>query len=145
MVHLIGDMHQPLHNINDNDAGGNGKIVRFFELQGFNGGPPNLHEVWDDGIIEHSGTTFAQFVASLGAPNGADVDTIVAITNPVTWVQDAHQLAQGAYQALPEPNANDVYILDQDSKYFDAGLKVVNMQLRKAGLRLGRALEKSLG
>ena len=145
VVHLIGDMHQPLHNIDDNDAGGNGKTVRFFGLQGFNGGPPNLHEVWDEGIIIHSGKSMSQFVASLGAPDSNDVADIIAVTNPIAWVQEAHLLAQQAYEALPEPNADDVYVLDQDSTYFDKGIIVVNKQLRKAGLRLGRAIEKALG
>jgi hypothetical protein len=138
----LADIHQPLHNVDDNDAGGNGKVVKFFALQVFNGGPPNLHQVWDEGIIERDGKTVAQLIESLGK-DGNDVTTIIAVTNPITWVQDAHKLAQDAYQRLPEPNSDDVFVLDEN--YFNAGLPVVTGQLRKAGLRLGRVLEKALG
>jgi hypothetical protein len=142
IIHLIGDMHQPLHNINDNDSGGNGKTVRFFDLIGFDGGKPNLHEVWDSGIILHSGQSVNQFVTALGPQN--DPNSIAAIiqpTNPITWVEEAHKLAQDAYHALPHPNNNHIYILDANNNYFNAGLQVVKTQLRRGGLRLGRTLE----
>lgn len=49
LMHLLGDMHQPLHNINAfaakfprGDAGGNAVNVTFAGLQG------NLHEFWDN-------------------------------------------------------------------------------------------------
>ena len=64
--------------------------------------------------------------------------------NPITWVEEAHKVAQDAYHALPHPNNNQIYILDANNNYFNAGLKVVNMQLRRGGLRLGRALEVAL-
>jgi hypothetical protein len=140
IVHLVGDMHQPLHNIDDNDAGGNGKIVSFFGLQGFKGGPPNLHEVWDDGIIEHSGMSLSQFITTLTPQNDSNVSL-----NPIVWAQESHALAQEAYKRLPQPNAQDVYILDSDSSYFDAGLPVVKNQLAKGGLRLAKALKIFLG
>jgi hypothetical protein len=144
IVHIVGDIHQPLHNVDDKDAGGNGKIVKFFDLQGFHGGPPNLHEVWDSGIIQHSGQSIDAFVSNLSAnlnpADDPDIDKDVKI-----WVLASHKLAVEAYGRLPEPNDKEVFVLDKDTTYFDIGLKVVNDQLRKAGLRLGRALEKALG
>ena len=43
LVHMVGDMHQPLHASDDNDAGGNRKLVLM------PGGkiPINLHLAWD--------------------------------------------------------------------------------------------------
>ena len=144
IVHLVGDMHQPLHNINDNDSGGNGKTVRFFDFIGFDGGQPNLHEVWDSGIILHTHQSVDQFVATLGTQNDPDIAAIIQPTNPITWVEEAHKLAQDAYHALPHPNNNQIYILDANNNYFNAGLQVVKTQLRRGGLRLGRALEVAL-
>lgn len=140
IVHLVGDIHQPLHNVNDDDAGGNGKPVRFFELKGYDGEPPNLHQVWDTGIILHSGKSVAQFITDLSGSDDPNISL-----NPIVWVQDAHKLAQDAYSRLPEPDADDVYVLDNDSSYYNASLPVVGIQLRKAGLRLGKTLEKALG
>ena len=149
IVHLVGDVHQPLHNIDDDDAGGNGKLVRFFKLKGWEGAPPNLHQVWDDGIIEENaeqnGQTLAQLVEELSRQDDtAAIDAIIKPINPIVWVEEAHKLAQHAYAILPEPNDNEVYILDNNTDYFKDGLPVVKSQLRKAGLRLGRALERAL-
>ena len=53
VVHLVGDLHQPLHNATDGDAGGNAKLVRFLA------GPrsrkrTNLHHIWDDVLMKDS-------------------------------------------------------------------------------------------
>ena len=42
VLHLVGDLHQPLHAANDHDAGGNRKQVA---ADGFR--PGNLHHFWD--------------------------------------------------------------------------------------------------
>lgn len=41
VVHLIGDLHQPLHAGDGTDRGGNDVKVKFFDTQ------TNLHSVWD--------------------------------------------------------------------------------------------------
>ncbi len=46
LIHLAGDLHQPLHFGRRSDRGGNDVNVRWF------GKPTNLHTVWDSGIIE---------------------------------------------------------------------------------------------
>ncbi len=45
LVHLVADVHQPLHAIADN-RGGNDAIVRF------NGRQTNLHRLWDGDMID---------------------------------------------------------------------------------------------
>ena len=46
VVHLVGDLHQPLHVGRGADRGGNKIEVTWF------GKPSNLHKVWDDGLID---------------------------------------------------------------------------------------------
>src|SRR5258706_6059999 len=46
LVHFIGDVHQPMHCVDRNDAGGGQLAVTFF------GQSTNLHLVWDVGLIE---------------------------------------------------------------------------------------------
>jgi hypothetical protein len=48
LVHLIGDLHQPLHCGYKDDAGGNKIRVVFF------GNVTNLHAVWDTYMIEYA-------------------------------------------------------------------------------------------
>jgi hypothetical protein len=47
LVHLVADLHQPLHAIAD-DKGGNDVIVQF------NGRQTNLHRLWDVDLIERA-------------------------------------------------------------------------------------------
>src|SRR6185295_5248767 len=46
VVHLVGDLHQPLHVSHGEDKGGNDIQVTFF------GRPTNLHRLWDSDMIE---------------------------------------------------------------------------------------------
>lgn len=46
LIHLVGDLHQPLHYGRRSDRGGNDVSVRWF------GKPTNLHAVWDSSIIQ---------------------------------------------------------------------------------------------
>src|SRR5205085_11694130 len=51
LIHLIGDIHQPLHAIANGDRGGNCVPVTWFgqtpQAEGNGGASPNLHGVWD--------------------------------------------------------------------------------------------------
>jgi hypothetical protein len=60
LIHFVGDMHQPLHAINNADNGGNCVPVRYFrhepllsplhpEREDYS---PNLHQIWDTEIVE---------------------------------------------------------------------------------------------
>ncbi|MGH9427876.1 MAG: S1/P1 nuclease, partial [Terriglobia bacterium] len=45
LVHLVADLHQPMHCIDNNDRGGNDVAVTFF------GEPDTLHSVWDFDLL----------------------------------------------------------------------------------------------
>jgi hypothetical protein len=60
LVHFVGDLHQPLHAINNGDNGGNCVPVKYFhheplpnpsrpEREDYS---PNLHQIWDTEIVE---------------------------------------------------------------------------------------------
>ena len=59
VLHLVGDMHQPLHEEDNNDRGGNCVPVSFLNHKAEerpNGGyGPNLHGVWDTELVEKIG------------------------------------------------------------------------------------------
>jgi hypothetical protein len=55
IIHFVGDLHMPLHAINNNDEGGNCVPVRYFRRRPHehnNSYSPNLHAVWDTDIVE---------------------------------------------------------------------------------------------
>lgn len=53
LVHVVGDIHQPLHVGNDYDRGGNACLVRYT-----NGQTGNFHSFWDDNMVTDLGLTF---------------------------------------------------------------------------------------
>src|SRR6266516_2237538 len=68
VVHLVGDLHQPLHCADNNDRGGNDVAVTFFgEADSAGGTHWNLHSVWDTGLIGHRNLTDAAYASRLSA------------------------------------------------------------------------------
>jgi len=59
VVHLVGDLHQPLHVGKCCDRGGNDVKVTWF------GKPTNLHAVWDSELVDEEQLSFSELAAKL--------------------------------------------------------------------------------
>src|SRR5215210_8108443 len=59
VLHLVGDIHQPLHAANNGDKGGNDTQVRL------EGAGTNLHAAWDGKLIETTGLDERGYLARL--------------------------------------------------------------------------------
>ncbi len=55
LVHLVGDLHQPLHVGNGLDKGGNSIKLKWF------GENTNLHSIWDTKLIEHQKLSYTEY------------------------------------------------------------------------------------
>ena len=55
LVHLIGDLHQPLHVGNGTDRGGNDVKVKWF------GEATNLHNIWDTRLINLQELSYTEY------------------------------------------------------------------------------------
>ena len=66
LIHLVGDMHMPMHIGDNRDRGGNDTQVRWFDRGS------NMHRVWDSGIIDRVHKSEAAWVVDLG-----ELDTVV--------------------------------------------------------------------
>lgn len=169
VIHFIGDMHQPLHDVDNNDHGGNCVPVAFFGAQPQLRNPqsesyaPNLHGVWDTDILVRSMNSetvqqiaadlekkFAQQVADL-KKQPADFDA---------WAWQSHELAeQVVYGKLPvlDPAeqpvkintcADDNHVAqrmlalheDLEQPYEEVSAPVIDEQLAHAGARLAAVL-----
>lgn len=118
LVHLVADVHQPLHAGFADDKGGNRYQVHAF------GRGTNLHAVWDSGMIDATGLSAEALAAAAEAsPVGAALDGVV----PATWASESCHLVEqpGFY---PSHKVNDEYVKQW--------MPVVHRQLRAAGLRL---------
>jgi hypothetical protein len=133
LVHLVGDIHQPLHcATRDNDAGASTLMVSFFDK------PMSLHLLWDVGLIEKRTYDWGDHVGDLERDliAGWDTDQLQR-GEPVDWAWQSHQAAAEAAYALPE----DLRLGDA---YYQRSRRVVDRQLALAGIRLARILNETL-
>lgn len=146
-VHLVGDIHQPFHAVDNQDKGGNGIGVVYFGQQ------TNLHAVWDGGIIEKQygwkiGPNYSFDHVAVG--NAAkDINAQITADQRVAWrpkstaleesivewANESHSLAPIAYIAIPY-----VKWTGWDAQYQAAFWPVVKSQLQKASVRLASVL-----
>ena len=59
LIHLVGDIHQPLHVGRFEDRGGNDIKVKFFGKQ------TNLHRLWDTDMINDHMMSYSEFAENL--------------------------------------------------------------------------------
>jgi hypothetical protein len=133
MVHFVGDVHQPLHTIDRNDAGASKFPVLFFDT------PMSLHAVWDYGIIEKRTYDWGQYAEILEHNwlAGRDIRALQA-GNPVDWALQAHAAAVKVAYAVPEDHK-----LGQ--AYYQQSLPTVDQQLALAAIRLAHMLNVAFG
>ena len=60
LVHLVGDIHQPLHVGKPGDRGGNEVKVKWFRSES------NLHRVWDSDMIDDTKLSYTELALALG-------------------------------------------------------------------------------
>lgn len=139
LLHLVGDVHQPLHAADNHDAGANRKQVT---ATGF--APGNLHHFWDVEFVERLGTDPAEVVARLTASISAEQQRAWAQGTAADWAMETFAVARNhAYGLLPAPGADGVYQLTP--AYMEAAMSDAALQLSKAGVRLAFVLNKALG
>jgi hypothetical protein len=126
LVHLMGDVHQPLHAGYRDDKGGNK-----YQLQAFMKGS-NLHAVWDSGLIQHLNADASAMVKKL--QNLA----LPASTNNLS----AAHAAQESCQVVAMPG----FYPDQQvgPGYVQQFTGVMQTRLAMAGFRLAAALNQTL-
>jgi hypothetical protein len=153
LLHLVGDVHQPLHASTDHDEGGNLKHV--IDAQGSRA---SLHGYWDVALVQRLGDDPHQVAAALlRRIQPAD---LVAWRRgrPADWALESYQVARRiAYGRLPAPapdleayrhrrshrySLHGQYLLSDS--YVDAATAAVATQLSRAGVRLALVLNRAL-
>ena len=150
IVHLVGDIHQPLHAATRHDRGGNLVQVSFF---GQRDNPPygtiNLHTIWDIHLVQQLVRQKGGEPAVVNALVGQTERAAFEAGDPVSWIAESTELARAAvYTVIPAPLAcggKVREVLEIDSRYNEMAVPIVERQIRKAGVRLARLLNELLG
>ncbi|HXZ54292.1 MAG TPA: S1/P1 nuclease [Burkholderiales bacterium] len=148
VVHLVGDIHQPLHAADHRDRGGNLVHVSFF---GQRDNPPygslNLHAVWDVQLLSRLTAERGGERAVVSAPI-AEADREAWERGSVSdWVAESHELArERVYAPLPVSCGERISgVVELGDAYYAVAAPVAETQIRKAGVRLARVLNDTLG
>lgn len=127
LVHLVGDIHQPLHVGNGQDRGGNDEKVQWF------GSNTNIHSVWDSRMIDGKQYSYTELAAKINHPTKADVKE---------W--QAHTVRDWAYESMSYRAR--VYNLPENGKlsyrYGYENFELVEYRLLQAGVRLAGVINE---
>lgn len=133
LVHFVGDVHQPLHAGQRDDAGGNRYQVNL------DGRGSNLHRVWDGTILQRRGLKSPAHAASLLAQPPLPADpTLHSQTPALDWALESCRLID---DGLVYP-ADGRHVIDE--AFLDARLPAAEERLRLAGARLAAMLNHAL-
>ena len=128
LVHLVGDLHQPMHIGKKEDKGGND-----FQVQWHKRGT-NLHKVWDEDMINKWDMSYIELANNAKHLSEAQIE-VIKKGSVVDWVTETHQLTKKVY-ASAEVGENLRYRYSYD--YFP----IVREQLQKGGIRLAKILNE---
>jgi hypothetical protein len=138
ILHVVGDIHQPLHSSDDNDAGGNDKTVTAPGIAS-----NSLHHYWDTEFVNLLGSSESAIAQSLIANITAAQRTQWSAGTADDWAMESFTIAQNhTYGLLPAPTSTNHYSLP--ASYVTDAKSVVATQLSKAGVRLAFVLNNAL-
>ncbi|HLG05680.1 MAG TPA: S1/P1 nuclease, partial [Gemmatimonadales bacterium] len=133
LAHFIGDIHQPLHAGRPGDLGGNNIRVDFFGGRSPRGDSLNLHSVWDSAILERGGLVWPDSVAALSAEITPEAATEWETPDIMAWVNESYRTGEEFAYRVPDSKRIDL-------AYFEQGLAISRLALKRAAVRLAGVL-----
>lgn len=128
LVHLVGDLNQPMHTARKEDLGGNKVYVTWF------GEKSNLHKVWDEALIGYQQLSYTEYANAIDHPS---------VSQLTTWkASSLRDFVYGSYEAC-----NKIYAYSKPDdklsyKYNYDFVELLNVQLLKGGICLANILNE---
>lgn len=131
LIHIAGDIHQPMHVSRAEDLGGNRIRLSWFNEQ------TNLHALWDDKLIAFQNLSYTEYATNINHTNKQQRREWQQ--QPMSeWFFESYQLADKLYAgAKPEQKLGYRYNFDN--------VEMLNQQLLKGGVRLAGLLNEIFG
>lgn len=132
-VHLLGDIHQPLHLGHASDLGGNRWEVRYFK------NPTNLHSVWDSKIVESAHKwSYSEWQEQIDRADTTQTAEILSLSTPQDWAKETYMISKEVYEKTPQD-------FNIEYNYIAEWTPLIEQQFLKGGLRLAEVLNVALG
>lgn len=127
LIHVVGDLHQPMHMGHATDLGGNRVKVKFHNRD------TNLHSAWDSSIIEAARNwSFSEWQMMIDREPAEYNNSLVA-GNIDSWAKQTMDYTKAVYNETPE-GTNISF--NEIARW----TPVIEQQLLKGGLRLAHLL-----
>jgi hypothetical protein len=130
LIHVVGDIHQPLHATGVEQGGNFIDVTAFGSPACSTSGKCNLHNIWDGHLIEHRNLHDPEYLDMLEAEIKSK-QLAAGSLDPVVWTNESKVIAD----AIMVPKGADI-----DEAYYQKNIVVINHQLELAGLRLAAVL-----
>lgn len=132
LIHIVGDLHQPLHVGRAQDLGGNKIKVLWFRDSS------NLHQVWDERLINFQQLSYTEYAKAINYTTTELVSQWQQ--EPISaWISQSYLLAQKIYADIQHPDQK------LDYKYNYEYLGILNQQLLQGGVHLAGLLNEIFG
>lgn len=131
LVHLMGDLHQPLH-VGGTDLGGNQVAINWMDRW-----TTNLHSIWDDEMVDFERLDYTEYARFLDRASKADASRWQT-GDTISYADEAIAMRTKLY-VFPEYSDNPA-IHKVSYKYIGAQRDRMREQLLKGGLRLAGVL-----
>jgi len=131
LIHVVEDVHQPMHTAHKDDKGGNDFKVNWFAK------PTNMHSIWDTELINFQELSYTEYTAWINHPTSAQIAEWQKA--PIsTWLYESNQLAEKIYADTKQGDTLNY-------KYNFNNIGTLNQQLLKGGVRLAGVLNEIFG
>jgi len=137
LVHLVGDLHMPLHVGKNQDRGGNNIKVIYFDER------TNIHSLWDTGMIEHEQLSYTEFARFINKATPGDVSDWQNSTVD-DWADESISLREDIYNNIYNYTDRETGLPSFSWKYQHDYIPHVKDRLLKAGVRLAGVLDEVL-
>ncbi len=146
IIHLVADIHQPLHVGNGKDQGGNQCQVYWFGSKY----PVKLHYVWDQLLIRQTDYSFSEYARYLNHIDQATIESW-GLASIEDWFKESFALHESIYpKQYPRSSYCKGYATESVTSkyprlyhaYVNDVMPIVNQRLQQAGIRLAQLLER---
>jgi len=131
LIHIVEDVHQPMHAAHADDKGGNDFKINWFST------PTNLHSLWDSQLIDFQQLSYTEYASAINhcTPSERAEWQKAPISK---WIFESNQMAEKLYTEI-KPGDMLNY------KYNFTHIGQLNQRLLLAGVRLAGLLNTIFG
>lgn len=138
VVHIVADLHMPLHVGKEGDRGGNDFKVLWFEE------PTNLHWVWDEGMILRQQLSYSEYAVRLERRTTPGEVIAWWDADPAIWIAESVELRDRLYPVTGGEQGlgteGSPVMLSWQYQY--DWMPSVELRLQQSGVRLAAYLDR---